>query len=62
MIVDLSHVLRTGIQIYPGDPEVEIKEALNVEKISSMFLQSTWVPNRGPMLILLSMYLQMVKT
>ena len=32
MIVDLSHVLRTGIQIYPGDPEVEIKEALNVEK------------------------------
>ena len=32
MIVDLSHVLQTGIQIYPGDPEVEIKEALNVEK------------------------------
>lgn len=32
MIVDLSHVLRTGIQIYPGDPEVEIKEALSVAK------------------------------
>lgn len=32
MIVDLSHILQTGIQIYPGDPEVEIKEALNVEK------------------------------
>jgi arylformamidase len=32
MIVDLSHVLRTGIQIYPGDPQVEISQALNVEK------------------------------
>jgi len=32
MIVDLSHVLQTGIQIYPGDPEVEIRQALNVEK------------------------------
>ncbi|MGI9226237.1 MAG: cyclase family protein, partial [Candidatus Nanopelagicaceae bacterium] len=32
MIVDLSHVLRTGIQIYPGDPQVDISQALNVEK------------------------------
>lgn len=32
MIVDLSHVLLTGIQIYPGDPEVVIREALSVEK------------------------------
>lgn len=32
MIVDLSHVLRTGIQVYPGDPEVEITTALSVEK------------------------------
>lgn len=32
MILDLSHVLRSGIQIYPGDPEVEITQALKVEK------------------------------
>ena len=32
MIVDLTHVLFSGIQIYPGDPEVNISQALNVEK------------------------------
>ena len=31
MILDLSHVLHTGIQIYPGDPEVSISPALTVE-------------------------------
>ncbi len=32
MFVDLSHVLHSGLQVYPGDPEVEIEEALSVEK------------------------------
>ena len=32
MIVDLTHVLHSGIQVYPGDPKVEISQALNVEK------------------------------
>ena len=32
MIVDLTHVLHSGIQVYPGDPQVEISQALNVEK------------------------------
>ena len=31
MIVDLSHILHSGLQVYPGDPEVEIIQALNVE-------------------------------
>jgi len=30
MIVDLSHALRSGLQVYPGDPEVEIVPALSV--------------------------------
>jgi len=31
MIVDLSHVLHSGLQVYPGDPEVEILQALSVQ-------------------------------
>ena len=32
MIVDLTHVLHSGIQVYSGDPQVEISQALTVEK------------------------------
>ena len=31
-IVDLSHELRSGMQVYPGDPEVVITPALNVDE------------------------------
>ena len=31
-IVDLSHEVRTGMQVYPGDPEVVIEPALNVDE------------------------------
>ena len=31
MIVDLSHILLTDLQVYPGDPKVEIKPALTIE-------------------------------
>ena len=30
-LVDLSHPIRTGMPVYPGDPEVEITPALRVE-------------------------------
>jgi arylformamidase len=32
MIVDLSHVLLTDLQVYPGDPKVEIKPALTIKE------------------------------
>lgn len=31
-IVDLSHELRSGMQVYPGDPQVVITSALNVDE------------------------------
>ena len=31
-IVDLSHELRSGMQVYPGDPEVTVTSALNVDQ------------------------------
>lgn len=31
-IIDLSHQLETGIQVYPGDPQVYIQEGLTHEK------------------------------
>ena len=31
-IVDLSHEIRTGMQVYPGDPDVRITTALNVDE------------------------------
>jgi kynurenine formamidase len=31
-IVDLSHEVRNGMQVYPGDPEVVIESALNVDE------------------------------
>lgn len=29
---DLTHPLRTGMQVYPGDPEVELRAALDLER------------------------------
>ena len=34
MIVDLSHVLETGIQVYPGDPLVTINQELTIQEHS----------------------------
>lgn len=31
-IVDLSHELRSGMQVFPGDPEIVIRPALNVDE------------------------------
>lgn len=31
MFVDLSHILQSDLQVYPGDPEVEIAQALSIE-------------------------------
>jgi hypothetical protein len=31
-IVDLSHEVKNGMQVYPGDPEVVIESALNVDE------------------------------
>ena len=27
-VIDLTHEIKTNMQVFPGDPEVEIKEAL----------------------------------
>lgn len=39
-LIDLTDPLRTGIPVYPGDPEAQINQALTIEKDDGLYLNS----------------------